>query len=199
MVLQFTEQGHLTSTQGFSQHEHSKILSRLAPTYRKIVSTTNSPQSLNLMSVCFPLKIQCKCLLYPYLCHISEQEYLIYFQQNPLYSMVLNHSFSVDKTSFLVKLLMLSFFFSGKNLPDRNLNLLSFSVQQFFDLAATHWHCLYRQDWSNQFELQFQHDTFSCKWVHVSPIPAKHVQWQVLIFVVFSNIIQSFWNGSFID
>ena len=36
-------------------------------------------------------------------------------------------------------------------------------------------------------------------WLHVSPIPAIKVQWQVLIFVIFSNIIQGLWNGSFID
>ena len=39
----------------------------------------------------------------------------------------------------------------------------------------------------------------SATWLNVSPIPAILVQWQVLIFPVFSSIIQSLWNGSFID
>ena len=46
-----------------------------------------------------------------------------------VYSTVLNHSFSVYQTSFLVKLLLVSFFFSGQNLLDWNLNLLSFLFQ----------------------------------------------------------------------
>ena len=36
-------------------------------------------------------------------------------------------------------------------------------------------------------------------WLHVSPIPAIQVQWQVFIFAVFSSIIQSLRNGSHID
>ena len=36
-------------------------------------------------------------------------------------------------------------------------------------------------------------------WLHVSPISAIHVQWQVLMFTVYSSIFQSLWNGSFIE
>ena len=57
--------------------------------------------------------------------------------------MVLNHNFSVDQTSFLVKLLMVSFFLSGQNLLDWNLIFFlfrfnSFSIwQSFIGIACT--------------------------------------------------------------
>ena len=56
-------------------------------------------------------------------------------------------------------------FFSGSNhffgeATNGLFFFLSFSVQYFFDLGSTHWHCLYRQNWSNPFEMKLQHNTF---------------------------------------
>ena len=96
----------------------------------------------------------------------------------------------------------LFFFLCGQNLLKWNLNLLSFSVQYFFDLAAPHWHCLYRREGfikPIQTTTSARDIVAAITWLHVSPIPAIHVQWQILIFAVFLIIIQSFWNGSFID
>ena len=114
--------------------------------------------------------------------------------------MVLNHSFSVHQTSFLVKLLMVSFFplwpkssrlksksfiFFGSIVFRFGSHLLALLVQaglvKPIRIAA-----------SRQY-------IAAATWLHDSPIPAIHVQWQVFIFTVFSNIIQSMWNEPFME
>ena len=101
--------------------------------------------------------------------------------------MVLNHSFSVDQTSFSVKLL----------LWPKSLRLKSKYFIFFGSIVFWFWQphigiCLYRQNWSNRFELSTASTKYMklVTWLHVSPIPAIHLQLEVLIFAVFSSVIK---------
>ena len=116
---------------------------------------------------------------------------------------VFKNSFSVEQTSFFVKLLMVSFFplwqkSSGlKSLKYKSFIFFSSIVFQFAShsltlLVQVGLVKLIRTAVSTRY-------ITAATWLHVSPIPAVHVQWQVLIFSVFSSIIQSLWNGFLID
>ena len=116
---------------------------------------------------------------------------------------VFKNSFSVEQTSFFVKLLMVSFFplwqkSSGlKSLKYKSFIFFSSIVFRFAShsltlLVQVGLVKLIRTAVSTRY-------ITAATWLHVSPIPAVHVQWQVLIFSVFSSIIQSLWNGFLID
>ena len=114
--------------------------------------------------------------------------------------MVLNHSFSVDQTSFWRRLLMVPFFplcLKSSRLKSNSFIFFGSIVFRF----GRHSLALFvqaglikpiRTAASTQY-------IAAATWLHVSPIPAVHVQWQLLIFAVFSSMIKSLWNGSFID
>ena len=114
--------------------------------------------------------------------------------------MVLNHSFSVDQTSFLVKLLIVFFFPVWlKSSRLKSNSFISFGKIVF--RFGSHLLALLVQAGLVK-PIRIAASTryiAAATWLHVSPIPAIHVQWQVLFFAVFSSIIQSLWNGSFID
>ena len=76
--------------------------------------------------------------------------------------MVLSHSFSVDETSFLLKLVIASFFSIWSKSSRLKSKSFTFFGSIAFHLAATHWNCLRRRDWSNQFELRFKTIHCSC-------------------------------------
>ena len=76
--------------------------------------------------------------------------------------MVLSHSFSVDETSFLVKLVIVSIFSFWSKSSRLKSKSFPFFGSIVFHLAATHRHCLRRRDWSNQFELRFNTIHCSC-------------------------------------
>ena len=115
--------------------------------------------------------------------------------------MVLNHSFSVNQTTFFGEATNGLFFFTlwPKSSP------LKFESFIFFDslvfrfgshsLALLVQAGLARPIWTAASTRYIAAAT----WLHVSSITAIHVLWQVLNFAVFSSIIQSLWNGSFND
>ena len=101
--------------------------------------------------------------------------------------MVLSHSFSVDQISFVVRLLITSFvvlwpkssrvkcksfiFFSSISFPFGSHSLaLLVQVKPIRTAALTRY-------------------IAAAIWLHVSPMPVIHVQWQVLIFAVFLSTI----------
>ena len=73
--------------------------------------------------------------------------------------MILNHSFSVDQTSFLVKLVMVSFFRlwpKSSRLKSKSFIFFGSIIFRFGSLSLA---LLVHGDWSNQFGLHLQHDT----------------------------------------
>ena len=120
--------------------------------------------------------------------------------------MVLKQTFSVDQTSYLMRLLMLSFFslspslflwskssrLKSKPFLFFGLIVLRFGSHPLALLVEVGLVKPIRTPASTRYIV-------AAIWLHVSSITSIHVQWQVLIFAVFLRIIQSLWNGSFID
>ena len=88
--------------------------------------------------------------------------------------MVLSHSFSVDETSFLLKLVIVSIFSFWSKSSRLKSKSFTFFGSIVFHLAATHWHCLRRRDWSNQFELRFNMIHCSCNMLQHDTLQLQH-------------------------
>ena len=112
--------------------------------------------------------------------------------------MILNHSFSVDQIYFLVRLLIFFFPLRPKSSRLKSKSFISFFIQYIFDLADTQWHCFYRRDWSNQFELHLQHDTMPLQHGYMF-LPYHTLTIAGSDFCCLLKYIQSLWKGSFID
>ena len=73
--------------------------------------------------------------------------------------MVLNHSSSVDRASFLVKLVMVSFFRLWPKSSRLKSKFFIFFGSIIFRFGSLSLALLVHGDWSNQFGLHLQHDT----------------------------------------